>query len=169
MSTRALESELAEFTRKYTPEIAAALSACRTKVRALFPRGYELVYDNYNALVLGFAPSQRASDAVLSVAAYPRWVTVFFLRGATLPDPASLLRGKGKQVRSVVLESPEDLDAPAMRALIAAAVRPVASAFASAPPLTTIVKSISAKQRPRRPPAASARRAAPSRSPRKRS
>ena len=150
MNTEA-EARLAEFIGRYAPEIARSIKGCRAKLHGLFPRGYELVYDNYNALVFGFGPTERASAAVLSLAAYPRWVTLFFLKGTTLKDPESLLRGGGNQVRGITLESPEDIDKPAVRALIAQALDPLEAALAHAPPLVTIVKSESAKQRPRRP------------------
>ncbi|HEX4961674.1 MAG TPA: DUF1801 domain-containing protein [Thermoanaerobaculia bacterium] len=145
------ERQIAAFLAKYTPEIAASLQACRTKLHALFPRGYELVYDNYNALVFGFAPSERTSEAVLSIAGYPRWLTLFFLKGTTLDDPEALLQGGGAQVRGIQLGSPEDIDKPAVRALIDQARKPIEAELAAAPPLSSIVKSVSAKQRPRRP------------------
>ncbi|MCA9730134.1 MAG: DUF1801 domain-containing protein [Candidatus Eisenbacteria bacterium] len=152
MTRTAVESEIGKFVDAYAPEIAASLRTCRRKVRRLFPRGYELVYDNYNALVFGFSATDRASEAILSIAGYPRWVTLFFLRGAALDDPDGLLEGSGRQVRSIRLATPGDLDKPAVRALVARAIAADAEALASAPRLATIVKSVSAKQRPRRPP-----------------
>jgi hypothetical protein len=50
MDTNSAESRIAEFIAKYTAEMAAKIIASRKKLRALFPRGYELVFDNYNAL-----------------------------------------------------------------------------------------------------------------------
>jgi Domain of unknown function (DU1801) len=150
MNTPDAEHQIAEFAGRYTPEIALALQRCRERLRAHFPRGFELVYDNYNALVCAFGPSERSSEAVLSLAAYPRWVTLFFLKGANLPDPESLLQGSGSEVRSIRLHTPEDLDIPAVSALIARAQAPVGPALAGAQVLKTIVKSVSAKQRPRR-------------------
>ena len=117
----------------------------------MFPRGFELVYDNYNALVFGISPTERTSDAFISVAGYPRWVTLFFLHGADLRDAHRLLEGQGKQVRSVRLTEPKDINTPEVEALIAQAVLPYESAFLAAPSLSTIIKSVSAKQRPRRP------------------
>ena len=149
------EAEIATFLAKYSPEITAQLSGARTKLQALFPRGCELVYDNYNALVFCFGPTDRSSDAILSVAGYPKWITLFFAKGRTLQDPAGLLQGDGSIIRSIRLGSPEDLDRPEVRALIAQAIQPRLPALASAPPLRTITKSISAKQRPRRPAASS--------------
>ena len=39
----------------------------RAKLRKLLPGAIEMVYDNYNALVIGFSPTERPSDAVLSL------------------------------------------------------------------------------------------------------
>ena len=38
------------------------------KVRALLPGAIELVYNNYNALAIGFGPTERASDVIFSIA-----------------------------------------------------------------------------------------------------
>src|SRR3954471_13377690 len=101
MNTRSVEVRINSFLAKFTPAIRAEFQAARAQMRALFPRGYELVYDNYNALVFGFSPTERSPDAFVSVTGYPRWVTLFFLRGADLTDPHGLLEGSGAQVRSI--------------------------------------------------------------------
>src|SRR4051794_34115406 len=99
------------------------IRACRDKLRARFPTAVELVYDNYNFFVIGFAPTDRASDAILSLAAHARGVNLCFLqRGPELPDPASILRGTGRVARNIALASPDDLDRPEVRALIDAAL-----------------------------------------------
>jgi hypothetical protein len=144
-------SKVAGFIGKYSPEIARDIAVCRRKMQALVPRGYELVYDNYNALAIGYGPGQKASDAILSIAAYPRWVTLFFLYGAKLRDPDSLLQGAGSRVRSIKLQSPDDLDRADVKRLISQALSPHTEAFATCARIKTIVKSVSAKQRPRRP------------------
>src|ERR1039458_9537409 len=77
----------------------AAPSEGQRKGGARLPGAVQLVYDNYNALVIGFGPSERASEASFSIVLYPRWVTLFFLQGAGLPDPRRLLKGSGKVVR----------------------------------------------------------------------
>lgn len=139
---------------KYTPEIATQLSLARAHLSSRFARGYELVYDNYNGLVFGFGPTERASDAIVSVAGYPRWVTLFFLKGRELADPSHLLKGTGSTVRSIRLEPFAVLRAPEVQRLLDAAIGRCAEALGNAPPLSTVVKSVSHKQRPRRPPAA---------------
>src|SRR5215471_9200210 len=101
MTRPSIEAQISAFLAKYSPEVGAELRAARTHLRALFPRGHELVYDNYNALVFAFSPTERTSQAFLSVAGYPRWVNLFFLRGVDLKDPKRLLQGSGSQVRSI--------------------------------------------------------------------
>jgi len=142
-------SEVASFLARYESQIAAQTQAVRRHLSGLFPRGFELVYDNYNALVFGFGPTLRASDVLVSVAAYPRWVTLFFLNGAALPDPHHVLQGSGRQVRSVRLEPASVLHSPPVRELLNLVVSDAKAALALAPPLATVVKSVSAKQRPR--------------------
>jgi hypothetical protein len=78
-------------------------------------------------------------------------VTLFFLNGARLPDPQKLLKGGGKIVRHIVLKEATDLDKPAVRALMAEALKRNAKPLEHALPGRIIIKSISAKQRPRRP------------------
>ena len=147
----ATEKRVASFIAKYSPPIAAQLRDARTRLRALFPRGYELVFDNYNALVFGFSPSESSRDAFISVAGYPKWVSLFFLHGATLADPLKLLQGGGKQVRSIRLETAQQLDTPAVQDLIERARAVQRARLDAAPALTTIIKMELAKQRARRP------------------
>jgi hypothetical protein len=145
------EAELELLIDKYTPEIAVLGRAALAKLRARLPGAVQLVYDNYNALAIGFGPTERASEAILSIALYPRWVNLFFLHGADLPDPGKLLDGSGSRVRSIRLQAAGDLELPAVRKLIAEAVARSAKPMPKAGPSPLIIRSISAKQRPRRP------------------
>lgn len=126
------ERRIEAFVAKYTPAIAAQLRDARGRLRARFPRGVEMVFDNYNALVFGIGPSDRSRESFISIAGYPKWVTLFFLDGARLHDPDGLLEGDGKQVRGIRLKTPADLDSPAVAALIAQAIAPQVDALAAA-------------------------------------
>src|SRR6267378_3255567 len=131
---------------------------CRSPDRGFalsFPVVFELVFDNYNALVFAISPSERRSDAFVSVVGYPNWVTLFFRDGVDLDDPNGLLEGKGKQFRSIRLRDAESLNSNEIGTLIRQAIRPNESALRAAPALTTIIKSVVKKQRPRRPKSAS--------------
>jgi len=81
MSAADVERRIEQFIARYTPALLSHLPEARRMLCAEFPRGFELVFDNYNALVFGVSPTQLTSDSFLSIAAYPRWVTLFCLRG----------------------------------------------------------------------------------------
>jgi hypothetical protein len=143
--------QLAALLAKYDPSLATSAKAALTRLRKHLPGATELVYDNYNALAIGFAPSDRASEAIVSIALYPRWVTLFFLHGIRLPDPKNLLKGNGSRVRHIVLTTPADIDSPPIQALIKAAAKQSAKPIDPTQRRRLIIKSISKKQRPRRP------------------
>jgi hypothetical protein len=145
------ESQLEDFIAKYNPEIGELAQEVLAKMRKRLPGALALVYDNYNALAIGFGPSERASEAIFSIALFPRWVSLFFLQGAGLPDPHKLLKGSGKQARHIVLEDAATLDKPAVRELMARALKRAAIPLDGKTAHRIIIKSISAKQRPRRP------------------
>jgi hypothetical protein len=145
------ENRLAGFLAKYTPQIASLAKEVRTKMRNQLPGAFELVYDGYNALAIGFSPTERASDAIFSIALFPRWVSLFFLQGATLPDPHKLLKGKGKQARHIVITDAIVLDEAPIQALIVQALRTAKLPVDPKRRLgRLIIKSVSPKQRPRR-------------------
>jgi hypothetical protein len=154
------EQQLASFMAKYTPEVARLARAIRSDMRHLYPSALELVYDNYNALAIGYGPTERASEAIFSIALYPRWVSLFFLQGARLPDPCKILHGSGSVAKHIVLPSPDVLHTPPVQVLMREAAARAKVSFDPSAKHRLIIKSISAKQRPRRPvekPAAPAR------------
>ncbi len=145
-------AQLDTFLDKFTPEVAAQGRLALRKMRARLPGAIELVYDNYNALAIGFSPTERTSDAIFSIALFPRWVSLFFLQSGTrLRDPEGYLEGNGNQVRHIKLKNPAILDDPGVQDLIAQALELSSKKFDPTQPRKLIIKSVSAKQRPRRP------------------
>lgn len=145
------ELELQSFIAKFTPEVAALANELLAKMKTRVPGATIMVYDNYNALAIGFGPSEKAGQAVLSLAVMPKWVTLCFLWGVGLPDPHGLLNGSGNRVRHIRLHTPEAFDDVRVQALIESALVRCAPPIDPAREQRLIIKSISAKQRPRRP------------------
>jgi len=123
------------------------MQAALATMRKEMPGAVELVYQTY-ALVVGFGPHERPSDALFSVVAYSNHVTLCFLQGALLDDPERLLKGTGNQVRHIRLEPDASvLNRPGVRALIRQAIA------ASDVPLdpkrrrTLVIRSVSRKAR----------------------
>ena len=144
------QQQLDGFIDKFTPDIAAAIRRAVAMVSARLPGATILVYDNYNALAIGFGATDKVRSIVCSIAGYPRWVSLFLTNGPTLPDPEGLLEGEGGSVRHVKLIG-DRIDSPAVAALIDAAAASVAQPIDPASEGRLIIKSISAKQRARRP------------------
>jgi hypothetical protein len=118
--TTSPSKQVAAFIAKFDPAIAKLVRAARTLLRKRYPTAIEIVYDNYNALAIGYSSTERTSDVLFSLAVYARGVNLSVLNqpdvkalmraAVTQADPPLPLRGRGR----------------------------------------TIIKSISAKQRPRR-------------------
>jgi hypothetical protein len=143
--------KLGLFIRKYSPEVQRVARAALVKMRARLPGAVELVYDNYNALAIAFGPSERVADVIFSIALYPRWVSLFFRHGATLADPKGMLKGSGKEYRHIVLESAAVLDSAEVRRLMKSALQASSPAIDSKSRRRIVIKSVAARQRPRRP------------------
>jgi hypothetical protein len=119
LSTRELDSIIAG----RSPEMAKLTKAVVSKLRTRFPGAIEMVYDKASSVVIGFCPNERASDVINSIGVYRSWINLYFFEGGALPDPQHLLQGSGSIVRYLRLTSAADLDRPAVKALMAEALK----------------------------------------------
>jgi hypothetical protein len=144
-------ARLDELLSEYTDEIHALMYEVMGMVDARLPGATRMVYSNWNATVVAYSPDGKSRHAVCSVAAYPRWVNLFFAVGPDLPDPHGLLKGTGSTIRSVRIAASPDLDEQ-VRALLDAAIDMWPWEYDAAQPTPTVVVSVSDKRRPRRAP-----------------
>lgn len=63
--------QLAAFLAKYEPAVARTARGALARLKRQLPGANQLVYDNCNALAIGFGPNEETSLAVISVAAFP--------------------------------------------------------------------------------------------------
>jgi hypothetical protein len=150
MSPIDAENQLRGFVGKFKPAHRLLINAVRKVLRRRFPSAHELVYDNYNFFVIGYCSTERPSDAIVSMAAAANGVGICFIHGANLPDPKRILVGSGKQTRFIRLESAGVLKRPEVEALLAAASAAAKVPLAANTRGKLIIRSVSAKQRPRR-------------------
>lgn len=143
-------ARIAAFIARFDPRMAKLIQSSRAALRRRFPTAFELVYDNYNFLVFGFCSSARASGCIVSLAANAKGLNLMFYWGAALPDPHGLLQGSGSQNRFIRLDGPATLAKPEVRELIEAAVARAKTPLPASGSGSTIIRSISARQRPRR-------------------
>jgi Domain of unknown function (DU1801) len=144
------ERRLKTFIAKFEPRHQTLIRAVRKALRKRFPTAYELAYDNYNFFVIGYGSTERPSDAIVSMAAGANGVGLCFIHGASLPDPHRILLGSGNQTRFIRLESVNVLTRPEVKALLAAAIARAKTPLPARGRGKLIIRSVSAKQRPRR-------------------
>ncbi len=149
------EAQLNSFLAKYDPEVAAFARRALGKMRKIVPGAVEMVYDNYNWLVIGFSPSDRPSEAIFSLVLPPGHVTLCFLQGAGLPDPGKRLRGTGNLVRNIRLFDAGKPDAavlgdPEVRALLNVALNRAKVPMLAGARRKMVIRAVAARQRPRR-------------------
>jgi Domain of unknown function (DU1801) len=143
------EQQLKGFIAKFSPANQRLIRALRSAMRRRLPTANEVVYDNYNFLVIAYSPSDRTSDSYFSIGADKNGASLFFgYTGTKIDDPKRLLRGTGALNRFIRLDSRRALERPEVMALIASSIavsKPIGAAKGK-----LIIRSISAKQRPRR-------------------
>ncbi len=149
-SSFAAEQQLKSFIAKFEPKHQKLIRMARKALRRRFPGACELVYDNYNFFVIGYSSTERASDSIVSLTAAANGLGVCFIHGASLPDPTKILLGSGRQTRFIRLESATTLARPEVEAMIAAAIARAQTPLPATRKGKLIIKSVSAKQRPRR-------------------
>jgi len=144
-------AQFAAFLAQFPPNVRATMKAAIATMRKHMPGAVELIYRTY-ALVVGFGPNERPSDAIFSVVAYSNHVSLCFIYGALLDDPQKLLVGSGNQVRHIkLLPDASVLDQPGVRALIRQAIATSDVPFAPTRRRKLVIRSVSSKYRNVRP------------------
>jgi hypothetical protein len=118
--------------RKPSPQLLDLLADCshgvthlalalRELVLTEAPEAEEILYSVY-AEVIVFKLSGRKRGAFCNVAAYANHVNLVFYFGVELPDPHGVLKGTGKKMRHIRLDSPDDLRHRYLRNYIRSAI-----------------------------------------------
>ena len=96
------------------------------QVRALIVRIYPDVvmvpWKRQQTVGFGVGP-KKMSEHFCYIGAYRHHVNLGFNYGADLPDPENLLEGTGKKFRKVKIDGVDQLELPALRQLIEAAIQ----------------------------------------------
>jgi hypothetical protein len=102
----------------HSPEVRRLVESLRNMIRETVPAAVETVYLGWHGL------GYHHPEGGYFCAIFPETarVRLAFEWGVLLPDPHHLLHGKGRQVRYVEIYQDEDLQEPAIRDLLLAAV-----------------------------------------------
>jgi hypothetical protein len=114
---------LIKFLKPYDGAIQDLALSLRFLVLEEMAPCHENIYDAYNAVAIGYGPTDRLKDGVFHIAVYSHHVNLGFNHGATLDDPKQLLQGTGKSIRHLTIKRQKDLARPAIRSYLRRARR----------------------------------------------
>jgi hypothetical protein len=101
--------------------LAVIAKALRTLILEIDPDVTEQPRPGDRSLSYGVG-ERKMIDGYAYVMPHAKHVNLGFYEGAQLPDPAGLLEGTGKGLRHVKVRSLADVDRPALRGLLEAAL-----------------------------------------------
>lgn len=108
------------FLAPQSPEVRDLMMRARALIMSAMPHAVEVVRPGRNAIT--YATGDKMAEWLIYIAPFKSRINIGFLRGTELPDPRRLMEGTGKLLRHVKIKSVEDLESPALRDLIEAAV-----------------------------------------------
>jgi hypothetical protein len=146
-------AQLRTHIEKFDPERQRLIRAVRSAVRKRLPAATEFVYDYDTFFVIAYSTTDRSTDGIVSIAARPDGVRLYFMPGPQLPDPKKLLMGSGKQARYIRVEAASQLAHPDVEVLFAATIGLARVPLASEGRGRLIIQTDASKRRPRRKPA----------------
>ncbi|MFM9840576.1 MAG: hypothetical protein ACKVOQ_20075 [Cyclobacteriaceae bacterium] len=142
-------NELREFLKPFPEDVCEVTLWLRDFVWAQYPDSNELIYDNYNALVIAFGLSDKAPDVFCGIAVYANYVNFGFLRGSEIPDPDKILNGTGSLYRKLSVKDKKEFPRTAIKKLMKAAYANAQSRLKEKQTLKgkMMVKSVSIKKK----------------------
>ncbi|MBI1780715.1 MAG: DUF1801 domain-containing protein [Sphingobacteriales bacterium] len=95
--------DLLKFLKPFDKEVQEIALKLREFVLDIFPDTNELIYDNYNALAIGYSLSDKQKEMFCHIAVYSKYVNIGFDRGVDLDDPKQILKGTGNRIRHITV------------------------------------------------------------------
>ena len=144
--------DLLKFLKPFDKEIQDIVLWLREFAWDLYPTANELIYDNYNAVALGWSPTDRVGHTFCSIAIgrTSKNIHFGFYWGSEIADPKKILLGEGNQYRYILVKTKDDFPKTYIKALVKEAFANSMAKVKDKKQLmegATIVKSVSAKKR----------------------
>jgi hypothetical protein len=141
------KEDLVKFLQPFHKDIIQVALWLRETVWKLYPKSNELIYDNYNAVAVGWSVSDKVGDTFCSIAiGSNKYVHFGFYWGSKIADPEKKLLGKGSQYRYITVKDKKEFPLAYMKKLMKEAHAYSLSKMKKGeemPAGATIVKSIS--------------------------
>jgi len=144
--------DLLKFLKPFDNEIHEIVIWLRDFIWDLYPDSNELIYDNYNALAVGWSPTDKVGHTFCSIAVgrTSKNIHFGFYWGNELSDPEKKLLGQGNQYRYILVKSRSGFPKAYIKKLLKEAYANSMAKVKDKKQLmqgNTITKSISAKKR----------------------
>ena len=144
--------DLVKFLKPFNKDITERALWLREFIWNLYPQTNELIYDNYNALAVGWSPTDRVGHTFCSIAVGRTSNNVHFgfYWGNELADPDKILLGDGNQYRYILVPDKNNFPKAYIEKLVKEAYANSLAKVKDRKQIMngqTIVKSISSKKR----------------------
>ena len=144
--------DLLTFLKPFSKEISERVLWLREFIWDLYPQSNELIYDNYNALAVGWSPTDRVGHTFCSIAVGRTSNNVHFgfYWGSEISDPDKILMGEGNQYRYILVPDKNKFPKAYIKKLVKDAYTNSLAKVKDKKKIMngqTIVKSISTKKR----------------------
>ena len=143
---------LVKFLKPFNKDITERALWLREFIWNLYPQTNELIYDNYNALAVGWSPTDRVGHTFCSIAVGRTSNNVHFgfYWGNELADPDKILLGDGNQYRYILVPDKNNFPKAYIEKLVKEAYAKSLAKVRDKKQIMngqTILKSISSKKR----------------------
>ena len=150
--SKADAKELLQFLNSFDQETISIVTWLRDFAWDLCPNCNELIYDNYNAVAVGWSPTDRVSHTICSIAIGRSSNNIHFgfYWGSDLDDPKHMLKGEGNQYRYILVTDTKTFPKAYVKQLVKQAYANVLAKIKDPMQIKerlTIVKSVSDKKR----------------------
>ena len=117
--------DLKKFLSVFPDEVQETALWLRQFAWQLYPDSNELIYDNYNALAIGWSPTDRVGHTFCSVAVGRSSHNIHFgfYWGSQIADPDKILLGNGNQYRYILVKDKDDFPKTYIKRLLKEAYR----------------------------------------------
>jgi hypothetical protein len=109
------------------PAVRPNVQAARRLVKSVAPKADEIDYDmappRSSRMMWKLVRYAVDGENVVGIGTFPAHSTLYFYRGRELDDGTGLLEGGGKEMRSITVRSPADVERPAVRRMVRKAFR----------------------------------------------
>ena len=114
------KKDLIKFLKPFSKDIRESVLWLREFIWDQYPECNELIYDNYNALAIGWSPTDREGHTFCTIAAGRTSGNVHFgfYWGSEISDPKKILLGKGNQYRYILVPNKEEFPESYIKKLI---------------------------------------------------